>query len=299
MSGWHGRGVANGVTATIGVFDGVHRGHQALIAHALEQARAAQRTAVVVTFDPNPLEVLRPEQAPTRLTSITRRCNLITELAVDAVEVLAFTTELAAMSAQDFTTQILQERMDVREVVIGEGFRFGHRAQGSADTLRRAGLDVHEYSLVGEGSPVSSTRIRAAVAQGDVSAAAGMLSRPTEVDGIVVRGQQRGRELGYPTANVAHHERAAVPADGVYAGRTEVAGRTFRAAISVGTNPTFEGNHRTVEAYLLDFDEDIYDQHVRVEFVLRLRGMETFAGVAELVAQMDQDVARTREVVTP
>ena len=164
MSGWHGRGVANGVTATIGVFDGVHRGHQALIAHALEQARAAQRTAVVVTFDPNPLEVLRPEQAPTRLTSITRRCNLITELAVDAVEVLAFTTELAAMSAQDFTTQILQERMDVREVVIGEGFRFGHRAQGSADTLRRAGLDVHEYSLVGEGSPVSSTRIRAAVA---------------------------------------------------------------------------------------------------------------------------------------
>lgn len=299
MSGWQGRGVANGATVTIGVFDGVHRGHQALIAHAVEQARAAGRRAVVVTFDPNPLEQLRPEQAPTRLTSITRRCELIRACGVDDVEVLGFTAELAAMSAQDFTAQILQQGLDVREVVIGEGFRFGHRAQGSADTLRTAGLDVLEYGLVGEGAPVSSTRIRAAVAEGDLAAAAVMLGRAPEVDGVVVRGLQRGRDLGYPTANIAHHERAAVPADGVYAGRTEVAGRTFNAAISVGTNPTFEGTHRTVEAYLLDFDEDIYGQDVRVEFVQRLRGMEAFDGVAELVAQMDEDVTRTREVLTP
>ena len=299
MSGWQGRGVANGATVTIGVFDGVHRGHQALIAHAVERARVARRTAVVVTFDPNPLEVLRPEQAPTRLTSITRRCELIAALEVDDVEVLPFTAELAAMSAQDFTTQVLLQRLDAREVVIGEGFRFGHRAQGSADTLRTAGLHVFEYGLVGEGAPVSSTRIRAAVAQGDVGAAAVMLGRPTEVDGIVVQGQQRGRQLGYPTANVAHHDRAAVPADGVYAGRTEVAGRIHRAAISVGSNPTFDGTHRTVEAYLLDFDEDIYDQQVRVEFVQRLRGMQAFAGAAELIETMRDDVVRTREVVAP
>lgn len=297
MSDWQGRSVANGSTVTIGVFDGVHKGHQALIGHAIERARAAERAAVVITFDPNPLEVLRPEQAPTRLTSIERRVSLIESLGADEVVVLPFDPDLASMSAQAFTREILQERLAVQEVVIGEGFRFGHRAQGTVATLREAGLDVLEYSLVGNGDPISSTRIRFAIGAGDVAGAADMLGRAPEVDGIVVRGQQRGRALGYPTANVAHHPRAAVPADGVYAGRTEVAGRTYPAAISVGSNPTFEAVSRTVESYLLDVDVDIYGQQVRVEFVQRLRGMEAFSGVEELVATMRTDVVRTRAVL--
>lgn len=288
---------SNGACVTIGVFDGVHRGHQELIRHAVESA-GALRTAVV-TFDPNPLEVLRPDQAPTRLTSVERRVDLIRSLGVDDVLVLEFTADLAAVTAPDFITDILQGRLAAERVVIGQGFRFGNRAQGTAETLREAGLEVIEYALLGGAQPISSTRVRAEVAAGEVIDAGAMLGRPCEVEGIVVRGEQRGRALGYPTANVAHHPRAAVPADGVYAGYTDVAGRRYPAAISVGSNPTFDATTRTVESYLLDFDGDLYGQRVRVEFVERLRGMVAFDGVAELVATMADDVARARTILAP
>jgi riboflavin kinase/FMN adenylyltransferase len=198
------------------------------------------------------------------------------------------------MSAGDFIEDILHDRLGAGLVVVGEGFRFGHRAAGTTDTLRAAGLDVVEYALVGDGQPVSSTRIRQAVADGAVGDAADMLGRPPEVEGVVVVGEKRGRALGYPTANVEHHRLAAVPADGVYAGTVTLAGTEHLAAISVGTNPTFEGQRRTVEAYLLDFDADLYGAHVRVAFRQRLRGMHAFSGVAELIDQMADDVARTR-----
>ncbi len=287
----------SGSAVTIGVFDGVHRGHQALIAKMVTTAATLDLRPIVVTFDPNPLEVLRPEQAPTRLTSIERRVDLIAGLGVDYVAVLPFTAQLAAMTAEEFVRSVLQDQLDAREVVIGHGFRFGNKARGTAHTMREAGLQVEEYALVGDGDPLSSTRIRACVRDGDVRQATQMLGRPPEVEGIVVRGEQRGRALGYPTANVEHHELAAVPADGVYAGLTHVAGRDYAAAISVGTNPTFDGASRTVESHILDFDADIYGQHVRVEFVERLRSMEAFAGVEGLVAQMADDVRRTRESV--
>lgn len=285
-----------GTAATIGVFDGVHRGHQALIATLLQRAREHDRRALVVTFDPNPLEVLRPDHAPTRLTTIERRVDLIRACGVDTVEVLEFTRELAAMSAQDFVSDVLGG-LGVREVVIGQGFRFGNRALGTAQTLHEAGLLVEEYGLLGGDLPLSSTRVRAAIADGAVEVAADLLGRPPEVQGVVVAGQNRGRDLGYPTANVAHHPRAAVPADGVYAGRTYVDGVAHPAAISVGTNPTFDGEERTVESYLLDFDADLYGRDVRVEFVHRLRAMLAFDSISALLDQMADDVRATREAL--
>jgi len=279
---------------TIGVFDGVHRGHQAVIGHTVEQAAATGLSSVVLTFDPNPLEVLRPEQAPTRLCSVSRRVELIRRSGVNDARVLPFTAELSHVSAEDFIDTILLAELDARIVVVGEGFRFGHRASGTTDTLRQAGLEVVEYGLVGDGDPVSSTRVRATVAAGDIAAASAMLGRAHEIEGVVVRGEGRGRGLGYPTANVAHHRLTAIPADGVYAGTTVVNGVEHLAAISVGTNPTFDGQSRTVESYLLDFDADCYGADVRVDFVARLRGMVAFDSVAELVEQMAADVVAVR-----
>lgn len=297
MPVWHSRAVASAVT--IGVFDGVHRGHQSVITHTVERAAADGVTPVVLTFDPNPLEVLRPDHAPTRLCSVDRRVALIAELGVQQVRVLPFTTELSQVSAEDFIAIILREELAAESVIVGQGFRFGHKAAGTTDTLRDADLHVVEYGLVGDGDPVSSTRIRAEVAEGDVTGATAMLGRPPEVEGVVVRGEGRGRDLGFPTANVRHHPQAAVPADGVYAGWTVVDGLRRQAAISVGTNPTFEGSSRTVEAYLLDFDGDLYDAQVRVEFSRRLRGMVAFDGVEALVAQMGRDVQEVRQSAGP
>ncbi len=281
---------------TIGVFDGVHVGHQALIRHNLEIAQRHDLESVVVTFDPNPLEVLRPDVAPTRLCDLSRRVERIMGLGVELVEVVEFDTDLAAQTAEEFTESVLQDHLDARHVVIGEGFRFGNRARGTAQTLREAGLVVDEYSLVGDAEPVSSTRIRAAIAAGDVAQAAAMLGRPHEISGVVVMGEQRGRDLGFPTANIDHHALAAVPADGVYAGRAVLDGVRHPAAISVGTNPTFDGNRRTVEAYLLDVDQDLYGRLMRVEFVERLRDTLAFDSVDDLVAQMHEDVAVTRRI---
>ena len=284
---------------TIGVFDGVHAGHRALIRHNLQIAERFGLESVVVTFDPNPLEVLRPDLAPTRLCELSRRVELIAAEGIERVEVVEFDTDLAAQTAEEFVQEVLMERLDARHVVIGENFRFGNKARGDAGTLRSAGLAVDEYDLVGDGEPVSSTRIRTAVAQGHVAAAAEMLGRPHEVGGMVVMGEQRGRELGFPTANLDHHRLAAVPADGVYAGSAVVDGARHPAAISVGTNPTFEGTQRTVEAYLLDVDADLYGHHMRMEFVERLRDTVTFSGIDELVAQMHRDVEATGRIMGP
>lgn len=279
---------------TIGVFDGVHLGHQALIEHNVEVARRFLMRSIVVTFDPNPLEVLRPAEAPTRLCSLDRRVELISALGVDDVKVLNFNHELAAMSPDAFIEEILLDQLDAQHVVIGHGFRFGRKAQGTTEDLRGEGLIVDEYALVGGEQPVSSTRIRAAIAGGDVRGAASLLSRPPGVEGVVVKGEQRGRALGFPTANLEHHPLVAIPADGVYAGAAVVGGRRLPAAISIGTNPTFEGSRRTVEAYLLDFDGDLYGQWMRVEFVERLRGMIRFEKVDVLVEQMRADAEAVR-----
>jgi riboflavin kinase/FMN adenylyltransferase len=296
--GW-GRSVV-----TIGVFDGVHRGHQTIIGQAVRRAAELGVQSVVVTFDPHPMEVIRPGSHPPVLTSSRRKAELVERLGVDGLCVIPFTKDFSKLTAAQFVHDVLVEDLHATEVVVGENFRFGHKAAGDVPALGRFGgrfgFSVSGAPLVaGGGTTFSSTYIRACVAAGDVGAAAEALGRDHRVEGVVVRGDRRGRELGYPTANVELYPYAAVPADGVYAGRlvrrTPDGPVDLPAAISVGTNPTFEGRERRVEAYVLDFDGDLYGDHVGIEFVERLRGMEKFDRVEDLITQMDADVRKTRE----
>lgn len=291
----------------IGVFDGVHRGHQYLLDRAVQAARRRGVAAVVVTFDPHPLAVVRPGHEPLALASLDRRLDLLAGLGLDAVCVLPFSTELSRLSAEDFAVGVLADRLHVVEVVVGENFRFGHKAAGDVDLLtslgRRHGFAVDAVPTVGDTEQWSSTRVRAALDVGDVETAAELLGRPYRVEGEVVVGDRRGRALGYPTANLARTPGVAVPADGVYAGYLVTDLLTDRltgaerlpAAISVGTNPTFDGSEQRVEAYALDRDDlDLYGAVVGVEFTSRLRDTVRFDSVDDLLAQMAEDVADTR-----
>ncbi|TAM92234.1 MAG: bifunctional riboflavin kinase/FAD synthetase [Jatrophihabitans sp.] len=296
---------------TIGVFDGVHRGHASIIGKAVDLARQHGVPSVLITFVPHPSEVVRPGSHPPQLTTIVRRAELVAELGVDVFCALPFTLEFSQMPPDRFVHTALVERLHAVDVVVGANFRFGHRAAGNVALLEelgaRFGFTAHGMPLLTEGETrLSATYVRTCVQAGEMRAAAAALGRPHRVDGVVERGDQRGRDLGFPTANLRTDQWTAVPADGVYAGRAwrlDEWGRTRPgaplglAAISVGTNPTFQTRQRRVEAYVLDFDGDLYGQALGVEFVRRLRGMERFADVPDLVAQMRDDVRRTRELM--
>lgn len=292
---------------TIGIFDGVHRGHQAIVAVAARQAAAAGRPLVVVTFDPHPDEVVRPGTRQTFLTTPRRQAELLAGLGVDAVCVLPFTLEFSRLTPDEFVRTVLADRLHAVSVVVGENFRFGHKAAGDVALLGELGS---KYDFTAEGVPlladagrtVSSSEIRDLLAAGDVAAAARDLGRPHRVEGIVARGYRRGRGLGFPTANLAIAPRTAIPADGIYAGwltRLDPDGQEeerWPAAISIGTNPTFGGRDLAVEAYALDRDDlDLYGAHAAVDFTGRLRGTVRFDAVAELVEQMYRDVAEVRQ----
>ena len=295
------------------MYDGVHRGHQALISAAVARARAMRRPALLLTFDPHPAEVIRPGSHPAILTALDRKAELVAELGVDEMCVLPFTADFMRLPPETFTHTVLVEHLHAAQVVVGENFTYGHKAAGTVASLttegRRFGFAVEGIPLAnvgvddGDDVTISSTYVRACVAAGDMESAARALGRPHRVDGIVVRGDRRGRALGYPTANVETPPFTAIPADGVYAGHlvlrapSESAGSRFPAAISVGTNPTFQGSRRTVEAYVLDFDGDLYGDHVGVEFAHRLRPMAAFAGVDELLTAMAKDVEQTRTLL--
>ncbi len=287
---------------TIGVFDGVHRGHQEIIGRAVERARDTGLPSVVLTFDPHPSEVVRPGSHPPVLTSGRRKAEIFTAMGVDVLCVLPFTLEFSRLGPAEFVHEALVERLHSAAVVVGENFRFGHRAAGDVEMLRSLGTN---FGFTAEGVPllrdddvtISSTYVRACVDAGEVRQAAIALGRDHRLDGIVIRGDGRGRQLGYPTANVHTEPYAAVPADGVYAGRVVLGDRRMPAAISVGTKPTFEGRERAVEPYVLDFDEDIYGDEIGVEFTTRLRGQERYDRIEDLVAEIDQDVQRTRELL--
>ncbi len=287
---------------TIGVFDGMHRGHQMIVRSAIERARALDLPAVMMTFDPHPSEVVRPGSHPAELTTLRRRADLAEELGVDVFCVVPFTQALAATSAETFVHEILVDRLFVAEVVVGEDFRFGHRGAGSLTLLRelggRWGFTADGIGLLVESSlKVSSTYVRACVAAGDVTAAATGLGRPHRVEGVVVHGDGRGSGLGIPTANLAPTPHAAIPADGVYAAWFNLGSRRSPAAVSVGTNPTFEGRERRVEAFVLDGGGNFYGRRIAVDFVEHLRGMWKFDSVAAMMTEIDRDVARTHVIL--
>ena len=287
---------------TIGSFDGVHRGHQQIIARAVAKAREVGVPSVVLTFDPHPSEVVRPGSHPPVLTGARTKSELLEALGVDVMCVLPFTAAFSQLSPEEFVHAVLVEYLHAAAVVVGENFRYGHRAAGDVAALaasgRRFGFTVEGVPLQGQGETTwSSTYVRSCVVAGDVEGAAAALGREHRVDGVVVRGDQRGREIGYPTANLEPLPWSAIPADGVYAGRLVRRGERLPAAISIGTNPTFNGRERRVEAYLLDFSGDLYGEHVGLSFTARLRDTLRFDGVEPLVEQMAKDVARTRALV--
>jgi riboflavin kinase/FMN adenylyltransferase len=295
---------------TIGVFDGVHRGHQRIVARAVETAAELGLPVVVVTFDPHPDEVVRPGTHPPLLCTARREWELLAGLGVDAILVIPFTLEFSQLGPDEFVRAVLADRLHAARVVVGENFRFGHKAAGDVALLAELG---EKYEFTAEGVPllteggvtISSTGIRTMLAAGDVAGAAHDLGRPHRVEGVVVRGHQRGRSLGFPTANLETLPHTAIPADGVYAGwlaRLDIDGREldrWPAAISVGTNPTFDGRERAVEAYALDRDDlDLYGEHVAVDFVSRLRPTLKFSSAADLVVQMHADVDDARRLLT-
>jgi len=289
--------------AILGNFDGVHRGHRAVIAAARARAGSGG-TVVAVTFDPHPIAVLRPGHEPALLTGFPRRSELLLEAGADEVVVLPFTTEFAAQPPAAFA-RLLREQVGADVVVVGANFRFGKGAAGNAEILAALGEDlgfeVDVVDLTGQeaGVPWSSSHARACIAEGDMRGAADVLGRPHRLDGVVRRGDARGRELGYPTANVEVDPRIAVPPDGVYAGYLTAGGSRYPAAISVGTNPQFDGRERRVEAYAIGRDDlSLYDAPASVEFIAWLRGQEVFESVAALVSQMAQDVAAAERALS-
>ncbi|MGE2734051.1 bifunctional riboflavin kinase/FAD synthetase [Mycolicibacterium vaccae] len=306
---------------TIGVFDGVHRGHQELISRAVKAGQSRGVPTVLMTFDPHPMEVVFPGSHPAQLTTLTRRAELVEELGIDVFLVMPFTADFMKLTPERYIHELLVERLHVVEVVVGENFTFGKKAAGNVVLLRHAGerfgFAVDSLTLVSEAPEpyrdervtFSSTYIRSCVDAGDMGAAAEALGRPHRVEGVVVRGDGRGRGLGFPTANVAPPMYSAIPADGVYAAwftvlghgpvvGTVTPGKRYQAAVSVGTNPTFSGRTRTVEAFVLDTSADLYGQHVAVDFVARLRGQEKFDSVDDLVAAMGADTERARAILS-
>lgn len=309
---------------TIGVFDGVHRGHQKLIRRTVDLAREAGVESVVMTFDPHPVKIFAPERTPDTLLPLAERARLIGELGVDHLLVIDFTKELAGVSPEEYFRTVIVETLHASRVVVGENFTFGAGASGTAQTMLVLGekyrVDVDVVSLLFDGTErICSTAIRDALRGGDVVQASEFLGREFSVTAVVERGAGRGgKELGYPTANQYAADTDAVPADGVYAGWFTVLpdgeddgshslgpidgdmqpGIRYPAAISVGTNPTFGDHRRSIESFVLDRDADLYGRVARVEFIAKVRDMVKFDSVDELLENMARDVARVREILS-
>lgn len=288
---------------TIGVFDGVHRGHAVIIDRAVAAARARDLRAVAVTFDPHPTAVVRPDAVPPLLQPVDARVAELASTGVDLVLVLPFTEELSQRSPEEFVTHVLRGTLQAEHVVVGGNFRFGHRAAGDVAQLEELGSE-HGFSAEGvdlldlEGDPISSTAVRDHVAAGDVGWAAAALGRPWTHRGTVVRGDGRGRTIGVPTANVVAPDGILRPGGGVYAARAHLLdGTVHDAVVNVGTRPTFDGTTTTVEAHLLgvEGDLDLYDDELTLAFLERLRDERRFDGPDELVAQIGRDVEAARE----
>jgi riboflavin kinase/FMN adenylyltransferase len=284
---------------TIGNFDGVHRGHQALTAAAIRWARAHGGRAVVLTLDPHPARVLAPGHAPPLLTTLDQKAELLEAVGIDMLAVVPFTPGLQQLEAEDFARRVLAGALGARMVIVGDGFRFGHDRRGDVPALGRLGAELgFEVEGVAPvlhgGRPISSSRVREALVQGQVEEAQALLGRAYFMDGVVVEGERRGRTLGFPTANL-DSENEVVPGAGVYVARCRRAGGPWSGAVvNVGRRPTFGGRDVSVEAHLLGFEGDLYGSRLRIEFHRRLRGEQRFEGPDALVTQIRTDVARAQ-----
>lgn len=297
-------GLPHGSTVAIGKFDGVHLGHQAILRRLAAAAEADGCESIVFTFRSNPLSLLRPDACPQPVMSAEQRLEAIAETGVTTCVMVDFDGALAAVPAEDFVRDILVGRLGARRIVVGEDFRFGYRGLGDVALLRELapefGFTVELMDSIDdpELGRISSSRVREAVTAGDVERAGRLLGRPAAVRGEVVHGDARGRELGFPTANLGGTVEGLVPADGIYAGWATVNGETHPAAISVGNNPTFTPDAQSrVEAFLLDFSGDLYGATIEVRFVARLRGMVAFTGIEALIERMCEDVVETRRIL--
>lgn len=299
---WHAADLPTGGVVTIGNFDGLHRGQQALLRGVVETARGEDRPAVVVSFEPHPLTVLRPGSAPRRLLTPRQRMRLLDEIGIDFLLSIHFTEGFSMTPAQEFVEEFLHGRLRIVEVRVGRCFRFGHRRQGDLALLQELGerlgfraVGVPEIELAGE--VVSSSRVRRAVAEGAVVEASEMLGRPYSIEGTVEEGERMGKRLGWPTVNV-DPDNDLLPFDGVYAGRVFFPSfpASFECVTNIGTRPTVYENHeRVLESHVLDFDSDVYGERVEIEFHKRLREERLFPTVMDLSAQIARDVEATRE----
>ncbi|MDQ1554214.1 MAG: riboflavin kinase / adenylyltransferase [Microbacteriaceae bacterium] len=289
---------------TIGKFDGVHSGHRAVIGELISLAQSQELVPTVVTFDRHPLALLRPESCPESLISNEQKIERLADAGVQATLILTFDRAFSQQTPEDFVKRVLVDALHARIVFVGSDFRYGTKGGGNVETLAAAGIhygfEVHLVDDVRarEGRRASSTWIREELAAGHIREATELLGALPSVRSTVVHGEMRGRELGFPTANLKPDPEGLIPADGVYAGWLTVDGVTYPAAISVGNNPTFEGvPARQVEAYVLDQDIDLYGKTVEIAFVDRVRGMTKFDGIDELIAGIGSDVLRVREIL--
>jgi len=286
----------------LGNFDGVHLGHRVVLRKAVEEARRRGMRSVAATFDPHPRSVLRPDGSPLLLSDMDARCELLLGAGMDEVAVIPFDMELSKKNPEEFAREVLVGRLGAEVVVVGENFRFGHRASGDVGDLRRImgafGGEAFGVSVRGMngGGEISSTRIRELLGEGRVEDASRLLGRPYSVRGEVVVGDKRGRTIGFPTANVEPSPSVIVPARGVYACFVEVDGKRFASCVNIGVAPTFGERESRVEAHVLDFDGDLYGKTMKVEFLRRIRGEEKFGGVDELVAQIGRDSEEARRI---
>lgn len=292
-----------GTVVTVGTFDGVHLGHWEVLQEIRRRAAATGRRSVLVTFDPHPLRIVRPEHAPPLLTTPVEKKEILAESGLDYAVFISFTELLSRYPPRRFVEEILVDRLRVEELVIGYDHGFGRDRSGDAGTLRDIGaelgfvVDVVPPVETG-GAPVSSSRVRSAVAEGRMGEARACLGRPYSVRGVVVKGDGRGRQLGFPTANLkVGGADKLMPASGVYAVRGVLRNGTHMGALHLGPRPTFQGSPPTVELHLLDFEDDLYGEEVRVDFVEQLREVRPFGSVAALVDQMREDVDAAREVL--
>lgn len=292
---------ARGRAATIGVYDGVHRGHQQVISSLRAAAATADLDLTVVTFRRHPATILAPQRVPPQLTTLDQKLEIFDELSVDVVGVVDFDERVRRLSAEAFVCDVLVEALNVAVVSVGDDFRFGYRQEGDVKALialgARFGFEVRPLPLVGGDSPISATAIRVALAAGDIDAVTEALGRPFQLRGLVVPGDGRGRTIGIPTANLQLAAHQALPRYGVYAVRVHVGGEVRAGVANVGTRPTFDGHREVVEVHVLDWDRDVYDTKLGMDFVARIRNEQRFSGVEELVGQIRRDVAAAAAIL--